>query len=366
MLWRYLIRPLLFRFPAEAVHHASMALFSAVMFPPLSTLTRHWLAIDDPALATTLWGIRFDNPVGLAAGFDKHGRWFNALHCLGFSHIEIGTITGEGQPGNPKPRLFRLSADQALINRMGFNNPGADEVARNLARARIRPVIGINIGKSRVTELDKAIGDYLHSLEQLWPFARYFTVNVSSPNTPGLRSLQAREPLVELLKAINERNRELAVRSQSSRKPVLLKIAPDLGEHELSDIAEVVAEAGIDGLIATNTTIDRAGLATPESTLARIGNGGLSGRPLTVRSREVVRFLFRETGGKIPIIGAGGIMNGEDAWQMIRHGASLVQVYTGFIYGGPMFVRDINRFLAARLRAEGISHISQAVGIAAR
>jgi dihydroorotate dehydrogenase len=364
MLWRYLIRPLLFRFPAEGIHTASMSIFSACMFPPLSTLTRRLLAVDDPALATTLWGIRFSNPVGLAAGFDKHGRWFNALHCLGFSHIEIGTITGVGQPGNPKPRLFRLSADEALINRMGFNNPGADEVARNLARGNIRPVIGINIGKSKVTDLDQATGDYLHSLEKLWPYARYFTVNVSSPNTPGLRSLQAREPLVELLKAINGRNRDLGDHDGSGRKPVLLKIAPDLNEHELSDIAEVIVEAGVDGLIATNTTIERAGLSTPESKLASIGNGGLSGRPLTQRSRDVVRFLYRATGGKIPIVGAGGIMNGEDAWQMIRNGASMVQVYTGFIYGGPTFIRGINRILAGRLRSEGMSHISQAVGTA--
>ena len=341
-----------------------MSAFHASMFPPLSSVTRSILRVNNPMLRTKLWDIEFENPVGLAAGFDKQARWFNSLRNLGFSHIEVGTITGQAQAGNPQPRLFRLPADQALINRMGFNNPGADAVARQLHRQTIRTPVGINIGKTKVVELADATGDYLHSFRMLFPFARYFTVNVSSPNTPGLRSLQSREPLVELLNAIRNSNQELAIAQKTSPRPILLKIAPDLNNDQLADIASIVSETAIDGLIATNTTISRDGLATPQAAVAAIGDGGLSGKPLTVRSRDVVQFLYRETAGRVPIIGAGGIMNGEDAWQMIRHGASMIQVYTGFIYGGPMFVKGINKHLVMRLQESGMTQISDAVGSA--
>lgn len=339
-----------------------MAAFHALMIPPLSTLTRAVTHVDDPMLRTRLWDIEFSNPVGLAAGFDKQARWFNSLRNLGFSHIEVGTITGQAQTGNPQPRLFRLPADQGLINRMGFNNPGADAVARQLQGKTFHVPVGINIGKTKDVELADATDDYLHGFRTLFPYARYFTINVSSPNTPGLRSLQARGPLVELLMAIQSSNRELAAMQNSSPRPILLKIAPDLNDDQLSDIASIVSETQIDGLIATNTTTSRDGLVTPQSTVVSIGEGGLSGKPLTLRSRKVVQFLHRETGGRVPIIGAGGIMNGEDAWQMICHGASLVQVYTGFVYGGPMFVRNINRHLVRRLHESGMTHVSDAVG----
>ncbi len=341
-----------------------MSAFHASMFPPLSTVTRAISRVANPELRTRLWDIEFENPVGLAAGFDKQARWFNSLGNLGFSHIEVGTITAQAQAGNQQPRLFRLPADQALINRMGFNNPGADAVASQLQRQTICTLVGINIGKTKVVELAEATDDYLYSFRTLFPFARYFTVNVSSPNTPGLRSLQSREPLVELLDAIQRSNRELAAAQNTLPRPILLKIAPDLDDDQLADIASIVLETAINGLIATNTTISRVGLATPQSTIATIGDGGLSGKPLTGRSREVVGFLFRETEGRVPIVGAGGIMNGEDAWQMIRHGASMVQVYTGFIYGGPMFVKKINKHLVRRLHESGMARISDAVGTA--
>jgi dihydroorotate dehydrogenase len=362
MLWRTLIRPILFRLPTESVHHWSMSVFHGAMFPPMSTMVRAITRQPDPSLRCRVWGLDFDNPVGLAAGFDKQARWFDSLGNLGFSHVEAGTITGRPQPGNPPPRLFRLPADQALVNRMGFNNPGADVVARQLRRRSIRSLPGINIGKSKVVELVDSTDDYLQSFRALYPFARYFAINVSSPNTPGLRSLQAREPLLQLLNALRDANAELATRHNTTPRPVLLKVAPDLNHHQLAELASIVEETSLDGLIATNTTVSREGLVTPAAQVSAIGDGGLSGRPLTLRSREIVRFLYRETRGRVPIIGVGGIMNGEDAWQMIRQGASLIQVYTGFIYGGPMFVRQINRHLAKCLRQSGMDHVSEAVG----
>ncbi len=362
MLWRFLARPLLFRLPPESVHHWSMSLFHGAMFPPLSSLTRWFTHVSNPALATRIWDIDFRNPVGLAAGFDKQAIWFNSLRNLGFSHIEVGTITGQAQPGNPQPRLFRLARDRALVNRMGFNNPGADAVARQLRRRNIQCPIGINIGKTKVVELQHATSDYLHSLETLYPFARYFTVNVSSPNTPGLRSLQQREPLVELLTQLQKRNAELAESDSQPRKPLLLKIAPDMGDEQITEIAEIASQTAIDGLIATNTTVSRDHLNSPACEIQEIGDGGLSGAPLTRRSREVVGQLYRATRGKIPIVGAGGIMNGDDAWQMICQGASLIHVYTGFVYGGPLFVKTINQYLASRLQEAGWTSISQAVG----
>ena len=360
MLWRYLIRPCLFAFPAEPIHHFTMGSFSlAARIPGLSSVFRSAYSVIDDRLKVDALGREFANPIGLAAGFDKGAKWFNALALLGFSHIEVGTLTGQSQPGNPKPRLFRLPADRALINRMGFNNDGSQAAAERLARSAIRTTLGINIGKTKVVSLDEADDDYLLSFRRLAPFADYITVNVSSPNTPGLRQLQDREPLCRLLQKIQDATREVADRKPI---PVLLKIAPDLNESQLDDIVEIASESGLAGIIATNTTISREGLKSAPESISLKGEGGLSGLPLTVRSRKMVRHLYRQLEGRIPIVGVGGIMNGDDAWQMICSGATLIQVYTGFIYGGPGFVKQLNRTLAKKLDQHGLSSIQDAIG----
>ena len=362
MFWRYLARPILFSLPAETVHHWSMSMFHASMFPPFSSLLAAINRVADPRLRTTVFGIDFQNPVGLAAGFDKQATWFNSLRHLGFSHIEVGTLTGQAQSGNPQPRLFRLPKDQALINRMGFNNAGAEHAAAALDRTTIKPIVGINIGKTKVVDVDKAVDDYVKSFRLLFPYARYFTVNVSSPNTPGLRTLQDRGPLTELLSELIGLNESLAGEQQVARRPILLKIAPDLNEDQVTDIAALANELSIDGIIATNTTISRDALKTQQATVDEIGAGGLSGKPLTTVSRNMVANLYQQTDRAIPIIGVGGIMNGEDAWSMICSGASLVQCYTGFIYGGPLFVGRLNRYLSRKLQQTGHDSIADAVG----
>lgn len=343
-----------------------MGAFKTLLTPGfVATLFRRRYDVNHPALSSRVFGLTFKNPVGLAAGFDKDARWFPQLASLGFSHIEVGTITGQSQPGNPQPRLFRLAADQALINRMGFNNGGSNAAARRLARTRkSRPddVLGVNIGKTKVVPVEEATQDYLFSFERLFDYADYFTINVSSPNTPGLRTLQNREPLIDLLSAITQLNQELANDHQCDPKPVLLKIAPDVTDPQLTDIISILKQVRLDGIIATNTTLSRAGLTTPSARVEAIGAGGLSGAPLTVRSREVVNQLYGELKGEIPVIGVGGIMTGADAWQMILAGASLVQIYTGFIYGGPATVRDINRYVLQRLKHHGLSSVADAVG----
>ncbi|MCP4463381.1 MAG: quinone-dependent dihydroorotate dehydrogenase [Planctomycetaceae bacterium] len=363
MFWRYLARPLLFSLPAETVHHFSMGMFHASMFPPISSVMGRLTRVRDPRLRSRVWGIDFDNPVGLAAGFDKQAAWFNSLRHLGFSHIEVGTITGVGQAGNPKPRLFRGPDDQALINRMGFNNVGAEQAAAALAATSIKPVVGINIGKTKLVDVEHAVGDYLKSFRLLHPFARYFTVNVSSPNTPGLRTLQDRGPLKELLVELMKENARLANANGVTPRPVLLKIAPDLNADQVEDIAALAKEIEIDGIIATNTTISRSDLSTSAARIQEIGNGGLSGKPLTQVSRNMVRELYEKTERTIPLIGVGGIMNGQDAWNMIGSGASLIQVYTGFIYGGPLFVKQLNRFISQQLADNELADLSQAVGM---
>ncbi|MGB1927972.1 MAG: quinone-dependent dihydroorotate dehydrogenase [Mariniblastus sp.] len=365
MLWQRLARPLLFLLPAEKAHYFSMGMFKAMFALGIGGVFRWRNKVQEPCLKTKVIGIEFQNPVGLAAGFDKDARWFPQLASLGFSHVEIGTITGEAQSGNPQPRLFRLPADRAIVNRMGFNNSGSDAVARRLAvtpKADASDVLGINIGKTKVVPVEEATQDYLQSFERLFTFADYFTVNVSSPNTPGLRTLQNREPLIDLLSKLIKLNRELSLDHECSPKPILLKIAPDVTEDQLSDIILILREVDLDGVIATNTTIDRAGLATSDRAVEAIGNGGLSGAPLTMRSREVVGKLYDQLKGDIPIVGVGGIMHGEDAWQMIRSGASLVQLYTGFIYGGPATVRLMNRYIADKLKQHGFQSVADAVG----
>ena len=363
MIWQSILRPMMFCLPAEKAHYTAMSGFSKLAKWRGAGLAKKYHVVDS-SLRTELFGLSFDNPIGLAAGFDKDARWYNELSLLGFSHIEVGTITGHGQPGNEKPRLFRLPADEAIINRMGFNNDGCERAAERLestiADKPSQLVLGINIGKTKTVALEEAQQDYLKSFSRLYRFADYFTVNVSSPNTPGLRQLQDRAPLLDLLTTLKEKNRELAM--TEAGKPILLKIAPDLNDEQLRDIAEIAREAELAGIIATNTTIERGGLQTPTSQVEAIGAGGLSGRPLSLRAREVVRQLFLATDGQIPIVGVGGVMSGQDAWQMILSGASLLQIYTGFIYGGPGIVKSMNQYLVEQLRKNNLTSLKEAVG----
>lgn len=345
-----------------------MNLFSRLSsLPGAAAQIRKRYCVESPSLKSEHFGLTFSNPIGLAAGFDKEGRWFNHLANLGFGCIEIGTVTGQSQPGNPKPRMFRLPRDQALINRMGFNSEGCEAVAKYLGQIESRQkspaILGINIGKSKVIELDDAPAEYQKGFETLHRFADYISINVSSPNTPNLRQLQNRDHLVAIIQAVNQANDSMAQKNGMTTKPVLLKIAPDLSPEQLTEIAEVALKYSLSGVIATNTTVSRSGLHTPAKQIEGFGAGGLSGRPLARRSREVVAQLYRHLEGKIPIIGVGGIINGEDAWSMIAAGASLVQLYTGFIYGGPALIREMNQHLIRQLEAHQFSSISQAVGI---
>jgi dihydroorotate dehydrogenase len=360
-----LLRPFLFTLPPEQAHYAGTAALNAAMLTPQQrALSRALMQVRDPALAVERFGIRFPNPVGIAAGFDKAADSFNALGALGFGFVEIGTVTALAQPGNPQPRLFRLPDDAALLNRMGFNNPGAQAVAARLRSTPIEPVLGINIGKSKAAPLEDAAADYLRSLELLEPFAAYLAVNVSSPNTPGLRQLQDAAPLRELLRALRARAAQLAAARGQAPKPMLLKIAPDLTDPQVEEAAGIALEEGIAGLIATNTTVSRQGLRTPPALLEGMGAGGISGGPVHQRAVEVVSLVYRTTGGRLPIVGVGGIFGADDAWRMVRAGAGLVQVYTGFIYRGFGIAREINRGLADRLRAEGMRSLDEAVGSA--
>ncbi|CAL9366206.1 Dihydroorotate dehydrogenase (quinone) [Actinosynnema sp. ALI-1.44] len=339
MVYKSVVRNVLFRMhggDAERIHETTLRALSAVS--PLAKAVRR-----EPAAERTVFGVRFPNPVGLAAGLDKNGRALPAWGALGFGFVEVGTVTRHPQPGNPKPRLFRLRDSEAIINRMGFNNDGALELANRLDRLGPLSVpLGISLGKSKVTPVEEAVEDYRASLRALYRHGDYFAVNISSPNTPGLRSLQDRGALTELLSALDETSGELA--GAGRRKPLLVKIAPDLTDQAIGEVLEVCAAHGVAGLIATNTTLSRDGLAPADQ--PRAGEaGGLSGRPLAVRAREVVRFVSRETDGRLPIIGVGGIFGADDAKAMFDAGASLVQVYTGFIYEGPGLVRRIVRAL---------------------
>lgn len=331
------LRSILFLKSPEAIHYWAMnRLQWAYKIPFMRRQVQRMFCVKDQRLERTLWGIKFPNPVGLAAGFDKDARWTDELAAIGFGFIEIGTLTPRPQPGNPQPRLFRLPADAALINRMGFNNGGADAAAARL-RLREEPVIiGGNIGKNKDTPNELATDDYVASFKVLHPVVDYFVVNVSSPNTPGLRELQDKEPLTKLLNTLQEINR-----AQKAPKPILLKIAPDLTDSQLDDIIEIVSSTGIDGIVATNTTIDRSTLKTDGATVESIGAGGLSGKPLRARATEVVKYIHQHSKGSIPIIAAGGIFTAADALEKLAAGASLVQVYTGFIYEGPAIVKNI-------------------------
>ncbi|WP_197029380.1 quinone-dependent dihydroorotate dehydrogenase [Alicyclobacillus macrosporangiidus] len=353
MLVYRMLRPILFRIDPEAAHHLTMAALSRA---PWAAGLAAGKVQEHPSLHQSLWGLSFAHPVGLAAGLDKNALAIPALFRCGFSFIEVGTVTPRPQPGNPKPRLFRLPADEALINRMGFNNDGATAVAGRVRRWTGLGVIGVNLGKNKGTPNERAHDDYLALVNVFAPMADYLVINVSSPNTPGLRDLQTQEHLLPLVQAVSAARDRVA--PPERRPPLLVKLSPDLADADLQSLAIALAQSGVDGLIATNTTITRPALATPGVQEA----GGLSGRPLRQRATEVVRLLYRATGGRLPIIGSGGVISADDAYEKIRAGASLVQVYTGFIYRGPRLVQEMVDGLAERLARDGFSHIREAVG----
>jgi dihydroorotate dehydrogenase len=336
-MYQVLIRPLLFMLSPERAHHFTFAMLNFLgAIPGVSALLRSLFTIHHPSLERKVLGLTFPNPIGLAAGFDKDARLIDELATFGFGFIEIGTLTPKAQPGNEKPRLFRLPADQALINRMGFNNEGALAAVTRLKRRSSSIIVGGNIGKNKATPNERAEEDYISCLETLYPYVDYFVVNVSSPNTPGLRDLQEKEPLRKLMERV-----VTFTRARDKTKPILLKIAPDLTKEQLDDVIDIVKSTGTAGVIATNTTISRMGLSTPAATVEAIGAGGLSGLPVRERATDIIRYLREKLGPGYPIIGVGGIMNPEDALEKLQAGADLVQVYTGFVYEGPGFVRRV-------------------------
>lgn len=332
-----LLKPFLFALPPETAHNLTFGLFKAAYaIPGLRQILQSTWRYHNPGLEREVFGLKFKNPVGLAAGLDKNARYLNALKSLGFGFVEVGTVTPKPQSGNPKPRLFRLPKDEALINRMGFNNAGVDAMARKLEKRPADLIIGGNIGKNKETPNEEAVNDYVTCLKRLIDLVDYFVVNVSSPNTPGLRELQEKEPLTKLLTTLQERNQ-----GHTTPRPLLLKIAPDLTHQQIDDIIEVANEVQLAGIIATNTTIAREPLRSQPVRIESIGAGGLSGRPIFNRSTDVVEYIAQQTEGKLPIIGVGGIDSADTARAKLAGGASLVQVYTGLIYKGPGLVRSI-------------------------
>jgi dihydroorotate dehydrogenase len=340
-----LFRFILFQFDAEKVHYFVVSLLDKIhAFFPTRLLFRSLFVVEHPNLETTFLGLKFPNPVGLAAGFDKNAQHIDALADCGFGFIEIGTVTPKAQPGNDKPRLFRLKADQAILNRMGFNNDGVTAAIEQLKKRRNRRVIIVgNIGKNKWTPNEAAVEDYLLCFAALFPDVDYFVVNVSSPNTPNLRALQEKEPLQDLLLQIQEKNT-----AQKEAKPILLKIAPDLTDTQVDEIIEIVNHTKIAGLIVANTTISRAQLLTPKEEVELMGAGGISGKPITARSTAMIKYIYDKSEGQIPMMAVGGIHSAQDAIDKLDAGASLVQLYTGFIYEGPALVKSINRALQKR------------------
>ena len=332
----------LFLFNPERIHHITFSLIKfGYRIPFVAWVWTRIFTVQDNRLKREVFGIKFPNPVGLAAGFDKDAKLIDELSCFGFGFIEIGTLTPKPQEGNPQPRLFRLKDDGGIINRMGFNNSGVEDAVTRLKKRNSDIIIGGNIGKNKLTSNEEAGKDYFISFNLLFPFVDYFVVNVSSPNTPGLRDLQEKEPLSNLLNKLQEINNK-----KEKRKPILLKIAPDLSNEQLDDIIQIVLDTDIDGVIATNTTINRDGLKADDKKLRTIGNGGLSGKPLRKRSLEVIRYLSENSNKSFPIIGVGGIHSPKDVIEKLEAGASLIQIYTGFIYEGPFLVKRINQALS--------------------
>ena len=339
IMYKQIIRPILFCFDPEEVHYFTFSLIRFLSkIPGFTWLFKFLYEVNDKRLETEVFGLKFKNPVGLAAGFDKDAKLYRELSNFGFGFIEIGTLTPKGQEGNPKKRLFRLKEDSAIINRMGFNNGGVQEAVARLKKNK-GVLIGGNIGKNKLTPNEAATSDYEICFDALYDYVDYFVVNVSSPNTPNLRALQDKEPLTQLLQTLQNKNT-----AKPKQKPILLKIAPDLTDEQLLDIIDIVKETQIAGVIATNTTISREGLVSDN----KIETGGLSGKPLTNRATEVIRFLSEKSNKAFPIIGVGGIHSAQDAIDKLEAGASLVQLYTGFIYEGPALVKAINKKILAR------------------
>ena len=349
-MYRLLYRMVLRRVPAEAAHLAAFGLIRVfgrvARVPGAARLLGRWLGPRDPVLRVRALGLSFPGPVGLAAGFDKDARGTRGLAALGFGFVEVGTVTARAQPGNPRPRMFRLTADRALVNRMGFNNAGAAAAAARLARARGGPVVGVNIGKTRAVPDADAAADYAASARAVAAVADYVVVNVSSPNTPGLRDLQAADRLRPVLVEVRS---ALDAAVPGRRVPLLVKIAPDLADADVDAVADLALELGLDGIIATNTTVSRDGLASPAAEAAVAGAGGLSGPPLRARSLAVLRRLHARAGDRLVLIAAGGIETPDDAWERLRAGATLVQAYTAFVYSGPLWPRRMHAGLARRL-----------------
>ena len=346
-MYRLLYRMVLRRVPAEAAHLAAFGLIRVFgRVPGAARLLGRWLGPRDPVLRVRALGLEFPGPLGLAAGFDKDARGTRGLAALGFGFVEVGTVTARAQPGNPRPRMFRLTADRALVNRMGFNNAGAAAAAARLGRARGGPVVGVNIGKTRAVPDADAAADYAASARAVAAVAGYVVVNVSSPNTPGLRDLQAADRLRPVLVAVRA---ALDAAVSGRRVPLLVKIAPDLADADVDAVADLALELGLDGIIATNTTVSRDGLASPAAEVAAAGAGGLSGPPLRARALEVLTRLRERAGDRLVLIAAGGIETPDDAWERLRAGATLVQAYTAFVYGGPLWPRRMHAGLARRL-----------------
>ncbi|WP_299531323.1 quinone-dependent dihydroorotate dehydrogenase [Ulvibacterium sp.] len=349
-MYKFLVRPFLFLLDAERAHHLIFSLVRFLSKIGFSKVFKSLYTIEDKRLERQVFGLKFKNPVGLAAGFDKDALLYNQFSNFGFGFVEIGTLTPKPQKGNPKKRLFRLKADEAIINRMGFNNKGVFDAVERLKKEH-NVLVGGNIGKNKVTPNDDAIKDYLICFDALFDHVDYFAVNVSSPNTPGLRELQGKKPLVALLRELKKENVKYANDRDNKEKPILLKIAPDLTDNQLLDIIQIVETTKIDGIIATNTTIERKNL---KSDLVQTEEkGGLSGKPLRNKSTDVIRFLAEKSNKAFPIIGVGGIHSPDDALEKLDAGADLVQLYTGFIYEGPSLVRQINKAILKKAEEEG-------------
>lgn len=340
-MYKFIIRPILFLLQPETIHHLIVNILRFVFkIPGISFFVKTLYCVKNDKLKTEFLGMSFDNPIGFAAGFDKNAEIYNEFKNFGFSFIEIGTVTPIAQAGNPKPRSFRLPKDSALINRMGFNNKGVIYAAKQLKKHNPRLIIGGNIGKNTETPNSKAIDDYVYCFKELYDYVNYFVVNVSCPNIKDLRELQDKESLTDILNTLIEIRAKLPI-----KKPILLKISPDLNNNQLDEVIDIIKTTGTDGIVAVNTTVSRDNLISSEKKIKNIDNGGLSGKPLSKRSTEIIRYINHNSNGTIPIIGVGGIMSVEDAIEKLHAGASLIQLYTGFIYEGPGFVKKINKAL---------------------